>query len=97
MHAPLPWPVPYEEKHYRCEPAFATQSPKRTLDTLPGVLKCNLARAQARVLIKSVKPIISWLGLDPLCQGTLRHALVVGLVIVHPLLEQHRALAIPDR
>ena len=35
--------------------------------------------------------------LDPLRKGTLRLALVVGLVVVHPLLDQRPALAIPDR
>ncbi len=47
--------------------------------------RLNLARAQARVLIKRVKPVIDRLGLDPLRKGTLRLALVVGLVIVHPV------------
>jgi len=59
--------------------------------------RLNLARAQARVLIKSVKPVIDWLRLDPLCKRTLRLALVVGLVIIHPLLDQHPTLVIPDR
>jgi hypothetical protein len=59
--------------------------------------RLDLARAPARVLIKSVEPVIERLGFDPLRNGTLRLALVVGLVVVHPLLEQLSALAIPDR
>jgi hypothetical protein len=56
----------------------------------------DFARAPARVLVKSVEPIIQRLGFDPLGKGTLRIALVVRLMVVHPLLNKLPTLAIPD-
>ncbi len=53
-------------------------------------------RAPPRVFVNSVELIIQRLGFDPLGKGTLRIALVVRLVVVHPLLNKFPLLAIPD-
>ena len=71
--------------------------PRDYVDVIFADERLDLARAPARVLIKSVEPVIERLGFDPLRNGTLRLALVVGLVVLHPLLEQLSAVAIPDR
>src|SRR5262245_762848 len=66
------------------------------VDAMPTDERLDLTRAAGRALVSGVEPIIKRQRLDPLNQRAAGLALVGGLAVRHPLLEELFALPIPD-